>query len=367
MNIYKKLILSFVSFSLICCSKFKLLDTIEPDDPNIQYVGRIDYSDPKSVQFSYPGVMIKAKFEGRTCNLLLKNLSDQHVYKNYYNLLIDDQPPFVIGISNFDKKYELELPNDGEHTITIFKRTESFVGKGIFEGFELERGKKLLPLNDVPKRKIEFIGNSVTCGFGNEGDSATCHFTPETENNYMAYGAITARSLQAEYMAVAYSGKGISQNYDQSDKETMPDIYDRIFPEQASPVWDFKRWIPDVVVINLGTNDFAHRVDSALFVSNYVHFLEKVKANYPKASIFCIEGCMTTDDWPEGMKSLTTVKNYINVAMQSLYSKGEQNIYTFFPTTMQEGEIGCDWHPKVIRHQKMADELTTFIKEKTGW
>ena len=368
------LILLVPAFILIRCSSSKTsnskeLEKIDADDVNIKYLGRIDNSNPKSVKFAYPGIAIKARFEGTTCNIRLKNKSGGHdkenkPYTNYYNILIDNKSPEVIVADNNQEIYKLKKLSEGTHTITIFKRTEAFLGEGIFEGFELNKGKKLLPLEDEKKLKIEFIGNSITCGYGNEGKSKDEPFTSSTENNYLAYGAVTARKLNADYVAVAYSGKGMYKNFDGTTKESMSLIYDRIFPDDKSSKWDFKKWQPDAVVINLGTNDFAKsHPDSLIFVNTYVNFLKRIRIYYPNAYIFCIEGPMTN----EKNATLTQVKNYINASKAVLEKTGDKKIFSFFPTPQSESDCGSDFHPNTSRHAKMAEELTVFIKNKTGW
>lgn len=137
---------------------------IDADDPNIYYTGRIDFPNPKTVKFAWPGVSIKAKFEGKKCTVLLKNYStgrdaENNDMANYYNLIVDGHIK-VLRVTNKDSSYAVDSLSEGTHTIELFKRTEGFVGNGEFKGFELEHGKKLLPIERL-KRKIEFIGNSV--------------------------------------------------------------------------------------------------------------------------------------------------------------------------------------------------------------
>jgi len=342
---------------------------ISPIHPLIRYEGRVHVKSNTEVQFSYPGVAFKIKFSGKVCRILLNNRLEEKFRNDpiWYNVRVDGGTPFAITVYDTDHAYLIRDLKEGVHTVEVFRRNESLVGLTMFRGVEIEAGAKLYAV-DTLKRKIEFIGNSITCGYGNEGDSATCHFSPRTENNYVAYGAITARNLNAEYRAIAYSGKGIVSNYDLDDKATMPTLYDYVFPKMNAPLYNSKSWKPDVVVINLGTNDFAHHVpDSALFISTYVNFISKLHLHYPNASFFCIEGCMTKDGWPAGISSFTIVKRYIEKVAEISRSKGIKDLFVYFPTSMQQGEIGCDWHPNIIRHKKMAEELTTFIQQKMGW
>jgi lysophospholipase L1-like esterase len=213
---------------------------------------------------------------------------------------------------------------------------------------------------------MEFIGNSITCGYGNEGPNQDCKFSGTTENGYMAYGAITARNLNAEYVAVPFSGKGMIRNYDQGPSETMPQLYDRILAANPNLKWNFKNYTPDVVVINLGTNDFAHsNPDSVLFVSTYIKFINTIRSNYPDAHIICLTGSMMGDWGPA--KSLSTLKNYLKAVTGDLNSKGDNKVHTFNMSGQGSLGFGCDWHPNVPQHQKNAEELTGFVKKKLGW
>lgn len=338
---------------------------IGAEDPNFYYNGRIDYSNPKAIRFTFPGVSISAKFESPFCIIRLKNKGfgkdqDGNPYKNYYQIIVDGKPTQTLGVADGQSNHRIEL-GPGIHELTIYKRTESTVGEGVFEGIEIEKGKKLLPWVSQSKLKIEFIGNSITCGYGNEGADKDCKFSPETENNYMAYGSITARDLKAEYMTVAFSGKGVYQNYDTTDKTTFPQIYLRTIPFEEESLWDFKRFAPDLVVLNIGTNDFAHAAPPETgFVDAYKLFLKTVRSNYPNAKIICALGPMMSDFWPVGVKALTTAKSYINKAVAET---NDPKIRTFFFTPQTAEDFGCDFHPKVQRHIKMAEELTIEINK----
>jgi lysophospholipase L1-like esterase len=372
------LLLVGISFALSNCSKpassSKGTSFIPANDSNFVYLGRIDFTKPASLHFAYSGVSIRFRFEGSTCILHLKNKSiakdnEGDFYKNYYTVLVDKEKPQLIAVSNEDETIKLKSISKGIHEVFIFKRTEAMVGEGIFEGVEIEKDKTLLPVTNTKTRKIEFIGNSITCGYGNEGTSKDCHFSPETENGYMAYGAVTARQLDANYLAVAYSGRGMYRNYDETTSNTMSLIYDRIFPDSTnSPKWVYKKWQPDVLVINLGTNDFAKGVpDSIIFINTYVNFLKKMRAYYPSAAILCIEGPMTNDSYPKGAMAFSKVKNYIIASKNKMELVGDKKIYTFFPEQQESIDYGCDYHPTIKRHEKMADELSKAIKTIMKW
>jgi lysophospholipase L1-like esterase len=369
----KLLFILIVCMHPLCAQKNAHTD-IDADDKLIQYTGRIDFSNPKVPKFAWPGISIKACFEGKTCKIKLKDLAQGtdesgKPHSNYYNILIDSGRIVLLKCEPSKSLYDIDSLSGGKHVIEIFKRTEGLVGETEFHGFQLGKGQKLLPLPKPEKvRRMEFIGNSITCGYGNEGPNRDCKFSAASENGYMAYGAITARKFGAEYMAVAFSGKGIFQNYDQTTDETIPEIYDRIFPFKEDIKWNFKNYIPDVVVINLGTNDFAHvNPDSAAFTGRYFEFVKTIRKNYPNAHIFCINGPMMSDQWPVGSNALSTLKKYVNGMVAQFNKAGDAKIYSFYLSQHGSLGYGCDWHPNVRQHIKSAGELTRFIKEKTGW
>ena len=346
---------------------------IPASDSNFIYLGRIDYSNPISLHFVYSGVSVRFRFEGTTCIIHLKNKStnkdnEGNYYKNYYNVVVDNGKPQVYTVSNEDENIKIKNLSKGTHEIIVFKRTEAFVGEGIFEGVSIEKGKTLIPVNEKKSRKIEFVGNSITCGYGNEGTSGNCSFSPETENAYAAYGAITARKLDADYNSVAYSGKGMYRNSDGKTTNTMSLIYDKIFPDSInSPKWDFKKSQPDMVVINLGTNDFYKGIpDSVIFVNTYVNFLKRLRSYYPSATFVCIESPYFNDSYLSEGRG-TKMKNYINASKNKMKLIGDTKVYTFFSSPLEDGDYGCDMHPNLKRHEKMADELAKEIKKIMNW
>jgi hypothetical protein len=167
--------------------------------------------------------------------------------------------------------------------------------------------------------------------------------------------------LDAEYHAVCYSGRGICRNYDQTTTGLMPELYRLIYP-QSSALWDFTSWIPDVVVINLGTNDFASGIpDSNQFVSNYLEFLKQIKSHYPETKIICLDGPMLSD------AALTACKAYIKSVVTQVLKQGYEKVYTFSLTTQGPLGMGADYHPNLAQHGLNAEELVQFIKTVMNW
>jgi lysophospholipase L1-like esterase len=364
------------SLAFHTCKLLPLPEHIQADDSAIIYTGRIDFTNRKAPTFSHSGVNIRTKFYGTGIDIILSDTGNN----NYYNVIIDNKAPIVINTVSGEKTYMIarKLKNT-LHSLEIFKRTEASQGITTFLGFNCDLGKGLAPPDEI-LRKMEFIGDSITCGYGNElsvKNPDNFHFTSRNENAYLAFGAITARNLKARYQAVAFSGKGIFRNYEGTELETIPLIYDRIFPDKIdSPIWNSANYIPDVVVINLGTNDYSSQAVinnltkedfDAVFIQNYSKFIKKIRKNYgTETKIICCVGPMMNDFWPENTVSWTRIKKSVSGIVDNFNKSGDANVY-YFCFDMQTSPYGEDWHPTVSTHKQMAVKLTTFIKQLTGW
>jgi lysophospholipase L1-like esterase len=346
------LLLSILIFLMAACNQSGNKKFIPADNNNIAYIGRFDLSDKTSPVFMYSGSMIRTVFNGTSIEMILKDDS----LRNMFNVRVDDSL-FVLTTNKPDGVYLLakNLENR-KHTLEIYRRTEWHGGNTTFKGFNIDKGKKLYkPL--VQKRMIEFIGDSYTCGYGNEGKSREEHFRYETENNYLTYGSLTARALDAEYLTVCRSGIGIWQGYGGDTAFTMPKLYDQVIIN--SPVsWNFKRYQPQAVVIDLGGNDLSAPLDSATFVNTYVGFLKRIRNNYRTSRIVCIAGPDSPGtEWEKWRSLIHSVVNQ--------FERADPMVSYFEFTPFQPN--GSDWHPNTEEHKRMANELIPFLKDLMRW
>ena len=323
---------------------------------NVHFIGRFDTSDPLGPKFAWPASGMRARFVGTGIDMRLRTTGNDE-----FQVVIDGTPTSVVRCSPTRDVYSLASGlTDGTHDIEVYKRTEARVGQAQFLGFAPSSGRPLLPPADRPARKIEFIGDSITAGYGAEGAGATCHFTPSTENEFLAYGALAARSVGAEHFTVAWAGKST---------ENLANIYDRTLPLDTRSRWDFQTWVPDAVVINLGTNDFAAGDPGQVtMTSHYQRFVERVRANYPSAHIFCVLGPMLADTYPPGQKILTHARKYLRSVVDALNAKGDARVtFLEFPVQDFANGLGCDYHPNLTTHRLMADQLADALRTQLGW
>ena len=321
---------------------------VPANNGNIQYIGRFDFANKKQPVFMYSGTAIKTSFTGTSVSIKLMDDS----LRNWFTVILDDSI-FSFEANKKDGVYLLakNLSNK-KHQLEINRRTEWHGGNTTFGGFMIDKGKKLLPAAKR-KRTIEFIGDSYTCGYGNEGKSREEHFAYPTENNFLSYGAIAARALQADYVGICLSGIGMYQGYGGDTTFAMPYFYDAVINNKKS-VWKYAALQPEIVVIDLSGNDFSAQLDSLKFTGAYLKFLIRVRNNYPNAMIVCAAGPSGGGD------SFNTQKNYIEAVVDA-FKKDDKAVYYFAFSAFQMN--GSDWHPNVAEHKNMADELTPFLKK----
>lgn len=357
------LVLNFTSCSntsSISNNKEIVIDYI---NQNINYSGRIDFSSNESADLYWSGSSIKINFEGNSIDVLMQDEDSL----NYYNLILDRDSIIIFHPSKEKKYYSLLSGLEkGKHSLEIFRRTEWSKGKTSFFGFKIKGDAKVLPQDKAKKHRIEFYGDSITAGYANEDPLGKDNPDTTNTNNYMSYAAITARNFDAEYSCIAKGGIGIMISWFDF---TMPDIYDRLVPNDKNSKWEFLLYTPEIVVVNLFQNDswlvnmsdrkefkekFGDKAPSDEFIVDaYKNFIQSIRNKYPEANIICALGNMdaTRDGslWP----------SYIDSAVEKLNDKKIKTC--FFPFKNTKG------HPSIAEHKKMAKTLTSFISENYNW
>ena len=287
----------------------------------------------------------------------------------YFMAQIDGAEPFKVALmGERDSVVTLAtaLPQ-GPHEVRLMYVVEGYELKPEFRGFVLDPDAALLPPPALPERTLEFIGNSITCGYGNESIEKTDPFEYDTENHYLTYAQQTARNLEACAHVVARSGIGVYRHYGGprtgTPENVMTTEYEYTNLYDRSEKWDFSRYQPQVVCINLGTNDLStNDYDVQLFRQAYKSFLAQVRRHNPKAKIVLLCGSMLNG------KELEVACQTLNELMEEARQAGDREVYRF-DFTPQTGSLqfGASWHPSVWQHQKMAAELTAYLRDLMQW
>lgn len=272
------------------------------------------------------------------------------------------------------RKFEIGSPNETwmliqtqqpqTHRIRLTKLTENakttlgivaFTADGTFE-----------PIQKPEKKRIEIVGDSITCGYGNKVKESNRHFHSADEDNWQAYGPMAARELGMEYSCVSISGItavkhtgwmmpwAMEELYDYTDKVCMDTLGMELQP------WNFAENHNDYVVVNLGTNDcFAilfspDASELGNFQKAYAAFIEQIRRdNGPDTQIICALGTMNYYLYSDIVQAVADYQQ----------RTGDAKIHTlrFKPIHPFDG-LGADGHPSLETHAKMAGELAEFIR-----
>ncbi|UPZ36364.1 GDSL-type esterase/lipase family protein [Sphingobacterium sp. PCS056] len=347
-----RICISILLLSFFSCMAQQKTQTFSADHPAITYTGRIDFSDPKLPTFYAPGVYFEFDYEGSYCDI---TLIDEALYgknHNYISILIDQEPVQRLKLASKENKIRIgEKLAAGRHHVLICKGTEANIGSLALKNIQAEQIYKSL---DHTTRKIEFYGNSITCGTGSNL-SIPCGTGEWSDQHdaYAAYGPILARSLHAKWQLTSYSGIGLMHSCCDL-KFTMPDIYDKINLRDNRINWNFSTYQPDLVCVTLGQNDGFQPAE--LFIKNYIDFLKKLRQKYPKAEILCLSSPMAD---PE-------LKSYFALQLPEIVKRADDtniNYYLF----QKSYNSGCDSHPDAKEHVQIAQELEHAILKQYNW
>jgi lysophospholipase L1-like esterase len=323
-------------------------------DPRLHYVGRFDASDSAGPRCDWAASAVTLRFIGTAVNVRLRESGNN----DEYDVRLDRRPPWPLVAKYGTRLYRVYAgTSPGPHTLTLVKRTEPFFGTSQFEGFQIARGGRLLPPAPRSPRRLEVIGDSMSCGYGDEAENQKAHFSSTTENADLAYGAVAARAMDAEYFCIAWSGRLMWPKF------TMGEIYDRTIATDPESVWDFSRWVPQAVVIALGGNDFRNRIpDENGWTVGYEAFIARVRRNYPAALIYCAPSPMLPADKDVALRA------DLHRIVQAENEKGDAQVkyLDFAPQKASDG-YGADFHPSLKTHRIMASALSAALNKDLGW
>lgn len=326
---------------------------VEPENPDILYMGRILWTDSLAPTFTYPGTTAMLNFEGEKIAMGASPGAGQFVVE------LDSLTPFKINFTDSDSLITLaDSLAAGPHALRVTYAIEGYEKHPEFRGFVIAGdNRKLLPAPKRPELKIEFIGNSITCGYGTEADSGEVHFSYETQNHTLSYAYLTARALNADFNIVARSGIGVYRSYNGAREGTpeqrIPLEYDRTLIYNPSHLWAHSSFRPDIICFNLGTNDTSlDNYDISLFEEACKRFLAHLHLLQPQAKIVLLTGPMLHG------KALEDVKDVFD-----RLAADADHLYRF-DMSEQTGELGygADYHPSKAQAAKNAAELTAYLK-----
>jgi lysophospholipase L1-like esterase len=363
------------------CEPFDPWFEFPANDPRLrfQFIGRMDHSYPDGPISAFPGTTVRFRCDCTGVDVAFIDLGDGgREHTNWVNVIVDGVTEAKVELTR-DARILPGARNlkKGEHLVELVKRTESYAGNIQFIGISLQG--TLLDPPPRPTLRMEFIGDSISCGYGNEvhiyaptNSEPNTGYSSKNEDISQAYGSLLARKLDAEAFQSCVSGRGIYRNIDGNTTTAYPTLYDRIYPNEGWPLWDFSLFTPDIIVINLGNNDFnvldADKIPTSPppeeFKAAYATFVQRLRELYPAARIVCSIGPMMNDNFPSGREHWTKMQDYVGDMVKSVRAAGDTEVYYFAYNPVASDPYGEDWHPTAEVHQQMARELEAFLRKK---
>jgi len=280
------------------------------------------------------------------------------------------------------------MNGDAVKNVRIVKDVQAMSGdpKSSLQIHALKFDGELLPVEDR-RYKIEFIGDSITSGEGAIGAKQEADWIPMWFSALDNYTAITANALNADYQVISQSGWGVLTSWDNNPNHNIPAYYEQVCGLLtgddnkglgAHEAYDFTVWQPDVVVVNLGTNDGGafysaewrdpstgkiHKQrlnddgsyngeDLAAFELAVEQFLVKLRRNNPHAHIVWAYGMLGTPMLPA-----------IGRAVEAYASQSaDRKVSICELPNMTDETTGARSHPGLVAHRQAADVLREHIE-----
>lgn len=314
----------------------------------VRIEGRAAFSDAGTLSVFWPGSGAAFRFEGRE---LVAQIEAQAA-DAWLNVTVDGARR-SLALKKGRHVYRVKAGQDGAPAeISLTRRTGPQTGGVTFIAFG---GGTLAPLA-AQARGVLIFGDSITAGYGVLGADERCGWSPETEDFAETYAGMLARAFDAQVHAVAVSGRGLVRNWAGHDAPVFRDMWAWATPEGGD--WEAGRFVPDAVLIALGTNDFSTADPGPAYAAAYADLLDALARLYPEARLYAVTGPM--------LGEAEQARQDEDIAAAITAHGGEVGRVHF--TLSPEGRVrGCDWHPGLDTQARMGREIIRVLSEDLGW
>jgi lysophospholipase L1-like esterase len=317
-------------------------------------------------RMGFPGITVRFVYRGPAPVLRFHAGSENCSF----NLACNGWDPVVINLAQGENEIALSTgvaPAKG-WLVELVRRTESWQGVASFRGLLLPPGCELLTPPAWPARMLMFIGDSITCGECVERFPPENLSTPRTANAVRSYGMLLGRWLKAQVHLVSCGGRGIVRDWTgKTDGINAPQFFQLTLPDDPASHWDNSAYIPDVIVVSLGQNDFTKDLpDEAMYRKAYDDFVGEIRAAYPRAALVLAEISL----YNPAPGTLDRMKRdelcrVIEAVAARRRAAGDGRIAAV-PVGYQPG-TPSNAHPVAFQHEQIALDLLGPIRALTGW
>ena len=333
--------------------------TLPGNNNGATYTGRTEVKSDGSVSYDWTGVYLQTDFTGDYLAIEVSEAGE-----SWHNLFIDGKCVRKIHITGTAPQRIVlaERLGKGTHRVRLQKCTEGQYGCTTIHRFILSSNGTMTPVARK-ERMIEVYGDSYTCGYGTESNRANDRFRVDTENCNQAYACIIARYFDADYALTAHSGQGMVRDWGderQISEKNMSTRYTHIYDDHGDIDYGFNDYRPQLVMINLGTNDFSPVAipTDEQYVNAYLKMIETIRSKYPGVKILCI--------------TPHSASRYLKAALNLLRERTLGMGDVFMANSLDgmvtvERDMGADWHPNYQGQKKIAMSLIPQISAIMGW
>lgn len=249
-------------------------------------------------------------------------------------------------------KVLLDFERNGTYTVKLLRVSEGAASLYFQKVRVYGKEPKLLGAPAPKSLKLEFMGDSITAGFGDMAVREKNVFETYEQDSSRTYAYLTAEALDAELRTVCISGEGVWHSCG-----TEPGLrFKNIFRLATRTVegYDYTTWQPDIMVLNCGTNDVPGQTTPECMKVEGGLLIDQVRAAYPNAEIIWLYGMMN-NKFDKPLAELIEEKSKTDPKLHYLYVK---DIYG------QKNEVGAIGHPNVNASERVSKALVKLIRKE---
>ncbi|MDP0498862.1 MAG: GDSL-type esterase/lipase family protein [Verrucomicrobiota bacterium JB022] len=349
---------------LLCLAPVLLLA-----QPHGRTLGRVQTTPEGDTLMGFPGVAVDARFTG-VQRIAFRASMVGGQGQGFFNVYVNGVELPMIEVTGAEPKdYPIadRLDPREAYDVRLVRRNEPWHGVVRWQEFVAAESVQWLEPAPLPARKLMCLGDSITCGYFSEYYGPYVREGFHSTNAEAAYGWQLAKLLHAQVNLISYGGKGLIRDWQgNEDAVTLAQLFERSLPDTADSRWDHAAYVPDVVTICIGQNDFNPGVIEAdRYVPAYIALVERILAVYPEAKVLLISSPMQNPaDEADGHKK-QVLESHLQAVVAHFEQEGNQQVrwhsVHYYPGTE------LDAHPIAPQHYQMARELAADLGPWLGW
>jgi lysophospholipase L1-like esterase len=338
-------------------------ELISPQSERVTIQGRHLKTVDQTVRFAASGVSFSFNVTSDSLVFILKSGAKSAYNYNWFSIYENNTPTIRFKTEIGKTRYAFALKSPQKKTqIQLVHDTEG--GQGSVELVAIQAKKIEKSDSEYMDFVIEFIGDSITCGFGNYDETIPCGKGTWFDQHAASrsYAHLLAKELNATALLTSVSGIGVSRHW-RNNEPIMRQVYESVYvsEQEAEEKWDFSQKA-DWIIIGLGTNDFSdgdgekprELPNKQQFITEYIHLM-KTASDRNHTSKFIL----TDSPMLDGSK-----KQMLNDWLVEIADLTKKELSFEVVTFTYQGHFisGCVYHPSEKEHVNMKSQLYSFIQ-----